>query len=220
MSALPERKKSAEEIARMREQMGLPFVSPTPADSPAQEPVESEPAPVSPSKPVHPFKPSERESVKEGGSPEISPSGLPVRRRSAEELDELRRRESLRAISMETPAPVVHLQMMTAHWSLVALGYLLAIAAALDEKVLVWLEKVQSPLADFQAALSKDSTAQALGYLRAFGFSAGALLIALFIALRYPRSRHHAGFIAVIAGLVLVFDLLYYFPNLNPAHAP
>ena len=34
------------------------------------------------------------------------------------------------------------------------------------------------------------------------------------------RSRHHAGFIAVIAGLVLVFDLLYYFPNLNPAHAP
>jgi hypothetical protein len=220
MSALPERKKSAEEIARMREQMGLPFVSPPPADVPAEEPIEPEARPVFPSKPVHPFKPSEREPVKEGSSPEIPPSGLPVRRRSERELDELRRRESLRALAMDTPAPVVHLQMMTAHWSLVALGYLLAIAAALDEKVLVWLEKVQSPLADFQAALSKASTAQALGYLRAFGFSAGALLIALFIALRYPRSRHHAGFIAVIAGLVLVFDLLYYFPNLNPAHAP
>jgi len=220
MSALPERKKSAEEIARMREQIGLPFVSSTLADAPAQEPVEPEAGPISPARPVRSLKRSEREPAGGTGLLGPSPSGLPVQRRSAEELDELRRRESLRAISMETPAPVVHLQMMTAHWSLVALGYLLAIAAALDEKVLVWLEKVQSPLADFQAALSKDSTAQALGYLRAFGFSAGALLIALFISLRYPRSRHHAGFIAVIAGLVLVFDLLYYFPNLNPAHAP
>jgi len=220
MSALPERKKSAEEIARMREQIGLPFVSSTPADAPAQEPVEPEAGPISPARPVRSLKRSEREPAGGTGLPGPSPSGLPVQRRSPEELDELRRRESLRALAVDTPAPVVHLQMMTAQWSLVALGYLLAIAAALDEKVLVWLEKVQSPLADFQAALSKDSTAQALGYLRAFGFSAGALLIALFIALRYPRSRHHSGFIAVIAGLVLVFDLLYYFPNLNPAHAP
>src|SRR6185503_6531233 len=98
MSALPERKKSAEEIARMREQMGLPFVSPAPADSTAPEPVEPEPGPVSPPKPEHSLGRAEGDAAEEIGSPETSPSGLPVRRRSQRELDELRRRESLRAL--------------------------------------------------------------------------------------------------------------------------
>jgi hypothetical protein len=46
-----------------------------------------------------------------------------------------------------------------------------------------------------------------------------AWLIAAYITWRKPLSRHHAGFISAVAGLVLVFALLYYFPNLNPAHA-
>jgi hypothetical protein len=196
MSALPERKKSAEEIARMREQMGLPFVSPAQADSPVQEPVEPEAGPVSP----HPVR-SERESVVESLSPEISPaSGLPVRRRSQRELDELRRREALRAVSMGTPS-AVPFQAKTAHWSLVILGYLLALATVAG----TWHELFMIPKRE--------------GYWLAFGGGGAALLIAGFIAWRKPMSRHHAGFAAVTVVLVLAFALLYYYPNLNPAHA-
>lgn len=200
MSALPERKKSAEEIARMREQMGLPFVSPAPADSAEQEPVEAEPV-VPPSRPVPSLRRAEREP--EGSAlPEISSSGLPVRRRSQRELDELRRRESLRALSMETPPAVVQFQSKTAHWLLVALGYLLALTSAAG----TWHQFLEIPKRD--------------GYWLAFGGGGAALLLAAFIAVRKPLSRHHAGFVAVTVALVLVFALLYYYPNLNPAHAP
>jgi len=203
MSALPERKKSAEEIARMREQMGLPFVSPPPADVPAEEPIEPEARPVSRPKPMPPLRRSEREPVGESGSPEASSSSaLPVRRRSQRELDELRRRESLRALTVEVPPIVVQFQAKTAHWSLVAFGYLLVLASAAG----TWHQFLEIPKRD--------------GYWLAFGGGGAALLLAAFIAARKPLSRHHAGFVAVIVALVLVFALLYYYPNLNPAHAP
>ncbi|HEY8961734.1 MAG TPA: hypothetical protein VIM57_05960 [Luteolibacter sp.] len=196
MSALPERKKSAEEIARMREQMGLPFVSPAQADSPMQKPVEPEACSVSP-----PAR-SERESVGESLSPEIPlASGLPVRRRSQRELDELRRREALRAVSLGTPS-ALPFQAKTANWSLVILGYLLALATVAG----TWHPLFMIPKRE--------------GYWLAFGGGGAALLIAGFIAWRKPLSRHHAGFVAVTVALVLVFALLYYYPNLNPAHAP
>jgi len=204
MSALPERKKSAEEIARMREQMGLPFVSPAPVDLPEQKPieqVEAEARPVSPQQPVRSLRRSERGPV-ETFSPEISPvSGLPVRRRSPQELDELRRRESLRSLSMETPTTVVHFQAKTAHWFLVTFAYLLTLASAAG----TWRELFSIPERE--------------GYWLAFGGGGAALLVAAFIAARKPLSRHHGGFVAVTVALVLVFALLYYYPNLNPAHA-
>jgi hypothetical protein len=205
MSALPERKKSAEEIARMREQMGLPVVSPALVESLAQEPIEpvEESGPVSPSRPARSLKRFEREPETESGPPEASPgSALPVRRRSQRELDELRRRESLRAISMEMPPAVVQFQAKTAHWSLVALAYLLALASAAG----TWHQFFTIPKRE--------------GYWLAFGGGGAALLLAAFIAARKPLSRHHAGFVAVTVALVLVFALLYYYPNLNPAHAP
>lgn len=203
MSALPERKKSAEEIARMREQMGLPFVSPSPADAPTEEPVEPEARPVSRPKSMPSLRRSEREPVEESGFPEASPgSVLPVRRRSQRELDELRRRENLRALSMETPPTVVHFQAKTAHWLLVIFAYLLTLASAAG----TWHQLFTIPKRE--------------GYWLAFGGGGAALLLAAFIAARKPLSRHHAGFVAVTVALVLVFALLYYYPNLNPAHAP
>lgn len=203
MSALPERKKSAEEIARMREQMGLPLVSPSPANSPPQELVEPEARPVSPPKPMPKLRRSERESEEESGVSEASSgSALPVRRRSQRELDELRRRESLRALSMETPPTVVHFQAKTAHWLLVTFAYLLTLASIAG----TWHELFTIPKRE--------------GYWLAFGGGGAALLLAAFIATRKPLSRHHAGFVAVTVALVLVFALLYYYPNLNPAHAP
>lgn len=207
MSALPERKKSAEEIARMREQMGLPFVSPAPAASPRQEPgepVEPEASVASSPEPARLPKRFERQPQEEkSDSPEASPgSTLPVRRRSQVELDELRRRESLRTITMEIPPAVVQFQAKTAHWSLLVLAYVPALVSAAG----TWHQLFSIPKRE--------------GYWLAFGGGGAALLIAASIAARKPLSRHHAGFVAVTVALVLVFALLYYYPNLNPAHAP
>ena len=44
-----------------------------------------------------------------------------------------------------------------------------------------------------------------------------ALLIAVFIALKKPLSRHHAAFIAVITLFVIVFGALHFFPHLRNA---
>jgi uncharacterized membrane protein YozB (DUF420 family) len=49
------------------------------------------------------------------------------------------------------------------------------------------------------------------------GVSAGVLLIAGWVAWRRPLSRHHAGFMTIIAVLVLVFGTLYFFPGLHGA---
>jgi hypothetical protein len=49
---------------------------------------------------------------------------------------------------------------------------------------------------------------------------AGALLLgasAAWLALARPLSRHHAGFMTIIAVLVLVFGTLYFFPALHGA---
>jgi uncharacterized membrane protein YozB (DUF420 family) len=59
-----------------------------------------------------------------------------------------------------------------------------------------------------------------LGYVLAFTGGVGGIVVAAYIAIKKPRSRHHAGFIAMIAVLVLVFGALYKFPTLNPEHAP
>ena len=49
------------------------------------------------------------------------------------------------------------------------------------------------------------------------GCSAAAMLLAAFIYLRRPISRHHAAFIAVIALFVIVFGALHFFPHLRHA---
>jgi hypothetical protein len=48
------------------------------------------------------------------------------------------------------------------------------------------------------------------GYLLALAGGVGGILVALFIFLRKRRSMHHAGFMVAIAGLVLVFGSLYF----------
>lgn len=54
--------------------------------------------------------------------------------------------------------------------------------------------------------------------LTATAITAGvALLIALYILVRRPLSRHHAGFIGIITLLALVFAALHYFPYLRHA---
>lgn len=53
------------------------------------------------------------------------------------------------------------------------------------------------------------------------GCAGGALLLALFIFLKKPRSRHHAAMMTIISLLVLVFGSIYYQAQTKqPSHDP
>lgn len=256
MSLLPQRKKSPEEIAKLRESLGVPGASPDANDGsessrpaadsevvdtivPAAheaavvhpEPVESLPSPVPAPvsrgpKPIHSLKRSERvpsphvddapavqiavaECVAESApklvrslkkseqGPVFQPdptatssldSKIPFHRHSDKEIAEIRRREAL-AMMQARPNP----KLAVAHPGLLAPGYILAIAGA---SCFYFYE------------FPMEATA---------GCAAAALLIAGFIFLRRPISRHHAAFIAVIALFVIVFGALHYFPHLQHA---
>jgi hypothetical protein len=194
MSPLPQRKKTQEELAKLREEMGHPSVPAPFSATPAipATPVTPAPAPrFSPearqqaavpierveAKPVRSLRRSERNP-----SPASTPAPsetLPSYRHTREELDLMRRQEAMRVMSSEVPPAVSHLQQITASRWLLALGYLLA-----------------------------------------FAWGVGGIGVAAYIALKKPRSRHHAGFMAMIAVLVLVFGILYKFTNTATAHAP
>ena len=242
MSLLPQHKKSAAEIAQLRESLGIPalptedapaaaaepqFMAPPPAPSPHTPP----PGP----KPVHSLKRSERLPVllpeplqpaaaaapvptdlTDGGTQEppvqvlktvrslrkseqgpLSPptpaesaaeSNLPFHRHSDKELQAIRRRE---ALAMLTPVP--NPRLAAAHPGLLVPGYLGALVGAAS------IYFYQQPLLVSAPCVTV------------------SLLVATFIALKKPISRHHAAFIAVICLFVIVFGALYYFPQLRNA---
>ena len=256
MSLLPQRKKSPEEIAKLRESLGVPGLSPgeeplpipdaippAPAEPvetiipahhqatlvhapettpPAPQPVEIPHGP----KPVHSLKRSERipalpaeepSSEEHDASPPNSrthtpkpvrslrkseqmpvltehaaepfpDSKLPFHRHSDQEISEIRRREALAMMQ-----PVVNPKLAAAHPALLVPGYLCAIAGS---------------SCFFFYGVPLAATA---------GCAATALLLAAFVFLRRPISRHHAAFIAVIALFVVVFGALHYFPHLQHA---
>jgi hypothetical protein len=256
MSLLPQRKKSAEEIAKLRESFGLPdqvsggkqlmddasaggrennaqiakfvggiaadlrsdFTAKTPASasvatipvassisarplrslkrserSPVQDQIIGEPDKSVSSattfardaKYVHSFKKSEMEPCTPADI-HIPPanSKLPGHRHDDRELKEIRRYS---AIDMQATAH--RYTRMKAHFALVIFGYLLAIGSG---AVIYFYESPMRITA---------------------GGEAFALLIAAFILIKKPLSRHHAAFIAVIAFFVIVFGALHYFPQ-------
>jgi hypothetical protein len=246
MSPLPQRKKSAEEIAKLRETLGVPPLSEAARETPAKGPPEpeSKPEPEAPvdtlvaspheaevvhhpepepePAPVHldagssaplekpvvtlpaedPAEPTKAPKVvrslrKSEQGPVFVPSSakpapdskLPVHRHSDEQIAEIRRREALAALAQSKPNP----KLAAAHPALLIPGYLCAIAGA---SCFVFYE---FPMAATAAC------------------AAVALAIAGFVFLRRPISRHHAGFIAMIALFVLVFGALHYFPHLRNA---
>ena len=201
MNPLPQRKKTAEEIAKLREefmpQAPAPSAAATkieePAPAPLPAPVSYEPRPPVEAKPVRSLRKSER-----GPAPQAAPapaphnpgSTLPSHRRSDQELNQIRRSQAF-----EIQAPVKHLIALTAHPALLGLGYSTAfIAAFLPMVNWLWTD-VPYPAPAVLCAL--------------------ALLTAGFIALKKKRSIHHAGFIGLIALFTIVFGALYYFPQLR-----
>jgi hypothetical protein len=232
---LPQRRKSAEEIAKLRESMGIPgAVDPAAqpaapagdaavADQVAAAPLAAGPAMVPPltealppaaAKPVRSLRKSERQVVARKVPVAASGvAGIPVRRRGDDELIEMRRIQA-------TPPDksIAHIQQLAMPWPAVALGYLLPLCGAICAWFAAWSPAV--PPLDFPAEWIADLSRQpwlakaGLGALGLFGGSAFAL--AGWFALKKPRSRHHAGFISIITLLVLVFGIL----QLTSTHGP
>ena len=229
---LPQRRKSAEEIAKLRESMGIPgaaaeSVDPTDAGDRIDvgDPVDAvqdvksravvEPLPPAAPKPVRSLRKSERKVVERvrPAAAAVDSAGIPVRRRTDEELMEMRRIQA-------TPPDqsIAHIQQMAVPWPVIALGYLLPLFGALCAWFAVWSPGV--PPMDFPAEWIGDLSRQpwlakaGLGALGLFGGLAFAL--AGWIAWKKPRSRHHAGFISIITLLVLVFGII----QLTSTHGP
>jgi hypothetical protein len=206
MSPLPQKKKSAEEIAKLREEMGLPpgtLETPTVPEA-APEPI-AEPEPPRPrpeAKPVRSLRRSERQAPAEPhvSSTESWASSLPAQRRSESELEKIRQREAMQALATDVPPAVAQLQAITAHPVVLALGYVLVIGGAIG-------------------FIAVEDYARIKPEVYALGGSVAGLLVALFIALRKVRSRHHAGFISMIALVVLVFTVFHHYNNFNSPNA-
>lgn len=198
MSFLPQRKKSAEEITQLRETLGVPALQENQEsatavlDSPVNEEPETPltPRPASPPKPVRSLRKSEQIPVLLPTPPCPSPdSKLLFQRRSDDEIAAMRRRETFAMMTLPPP----NRKLAVAHPALLVLGYLCALAGA---------------SCFFFAEFRILATAAC---------DLAALFIAAIILWRYPISRHHAAFIAVITLLVLAFATLHYFPHLRHA---
>jgi hypothetical protein len=219
---LPQRRKSAEEIAKLRESMGVPGAAapaaeappaggPAPLEAPADGTLESSdaafdlPPPGSP-KPVRSLRKSEQKVVeRKARSTPARTAGIPVRRRSDQELLELRRIQA-------TPPDqsIAHIRHLAVAWPLVALGYLLPLSGALLGGFAAWSPRVAEldfP-ARWMADLSRQPWLAGAGIAVLSIFCALGLLLAGWIAWKKPRSRHHAGFIGLVTLLVLVFGIL------------
>jgi hypothetical protein len=113
---------------------------------------------------------------------------IPNRKHSTSEIEILRRQ-----IAFAQVEPVYDPRLQKAHPFLVALGYIpvligASIAWFYDQPIIV--------------------TAPFVGF---------SMVVALYVLLRKPISRHHAGFIFAICFLAIAFGILHYFPQLQHA---
>lgn len=211
MTPLPQRKKTPEEIAQLREQMGVPesdlphaaATIPAAAQPKREQPSDETPAGPSPDKgegvpqavamparapkPCRSLRKSEQIPIEAKPAPIPANSLLPTHRHSAEEIEEIRRREMLSQMTPTPPNP----KFRAAHPALIAVGYVVSAAGS----TIFWRE-------DFPWAAT-------------IACCVAALLHALYLFLRTPVSRHHAGFISLIAVMVAVFASLQQFPLLQ-----
>lgn len=222
---LPQRRKSAEEIAKLRETMGIPGAVQPEAEAPAGEEAPATPIfeplpqedlpPPAPGKAVRSLRKSEQKPVERKAPARVDKSiPIPARRHSEKELLEMRRTQA-------TPPDqsIAHIRNLTVSWPLTTLGYLLPLAGGLLGWLAVWTPTVHEP--DFPAMWMADLSRKP--WLGTAGFAilatccALGILLAGWFALKKPRSRHHAGFIAIIAVLIAVFGIIHQF---SPTHGP
>lgn len=242
---LPQRRKSAEEIAKIRESLGIPGegaaepgeeagIEPQPSlDEPEAAAADSDPEvsagseatkatrlgspdrsePATPrSKPVRSLRKSEQKPAEL--SPVEKKNGIPVRRHDDRELIEIRR------IQAAPPdKSIAFIQNLAAPWPLVMLGYLLPLAGAICGLFAAFTPKVPEPHfpAMWIADLSRKPWLAQAGFVSLTALCTLGLLLAGGIAWKKPRSRHHAGFIVILAVLIAVFGIIHQF---DPTHGP
>jgi hypothetical protein len=197
---IPQKKKTPEEIAALREGLGMP-PEPTPppppppeqeSSAPIAEPIvhlDPPPAPVTPKriepKPIHSLRKHDPPLAPAPAS--TNRTELPTGRHDSRDISQIRKREALAALQQPGMDPVAYLRKQTASPFLYVPGYLLAIAAGI-------------------AAYHRFHyiTPAALLTISAFNM--------VFIAWQKPRSRHHAALLFIIVFLTLVFGALHYAP--------
>ncbi len=113
---------------------------------------------------------------------------------------------------------ISHLQQLALPWPVIGFGYLLPLCGAVCAWFAVWSPGV--PPMDFPALWMADLSRQpwlSKAGLGSLGLFCGtAFLLAGWIVWKKPRSSHHAGFIAIVTLLVLVFGIL----QLTSTHGP
>jgi hypothetical protein len=234
---LPQRRKSADEIAKLRESLGIPGevqeeveeseatatdasdppVSENENDlkeevaAPRQKPPEkdNEQKPAPPARQVRSLRKSEQKPVEL--SPVETKSGIPVRRHDDRELMEIRRIQA-------TPPDksIAYIQHLAAPWPLVVLGYLFPLVGAACGLFAAFSPKITEPDLQYQwlIDLSRAPWLGKAGFGALIACCVIGLLFAGWFALKKPRSRHHAGFIVILAVLIAVFGIIHQFnPN-------
>jgi len=227
MSLLPQSKKSAEEIAKLRESLGIPGL-------PAETPPSPEPEVFAEAAPPAPW-PQQTHSLKkaewipaipapEPNGPEEVPAETTPQVVRAKPIRSLRKSEQIPVLVVprhDTPPPDSklpayrhnenELREISRHAALEM------VMAAPNPK----LAKAHLALVIPGYLASVAGAVCFYFYEQPIGVSAScvgiSLLIATFIFFRKPISRHHAAFIAVFALFVIISGTLHYFPKLQYA---
>jgi hypothetical protein len=238
MSPLPQRKKSSEEIVRLRESLGIPGAEHheepgPPKAGPAvdiivpanhEAPVIHENAPAELPKPphqkVHSFKRSEQVTVGQeahGSAPTV-PSPSP---RESKPVRSLRKSEwkPVEAQPESPPdSPLPHHRHSEREIAEIRRREALAVMNTPPNARLF----PAHPAIIIPGYLSAIAGAAGIYFYQfpiaaTLGFVTVSLALAAFIGIQKPISRHHAAFISVISLFVLVFGALHYFPSLRHA---
>lgn len=197
---IPNKKKSPEELAALREELGIqknpaetppsPTTTPPELEAEASAPSTPEPEPSETTKPKKKIKlhSLRKQELPLAPAPEvITKTEIPEQRRSSQDVAEIRRREALGNFSNPSQDPAAHLKKITAHPLLLSPSYLIAIAAA----VAAW---------------------QRAFFITPLCLIFVSSLLTLYIFLKKKRSRHHAAILTIILVMTLVFGGLYYAP--------
>jgi hypothetical protein len=212
MSPLPQRKKTAEEIAKLRESLGIPDAAPPPLGTagaalpPPPPPAITEPVPAEP-----PTAPADRPAPAAPPAPAIpEPLPEPVHR-SGEVGEAIVVRSLKKSERLPLPRPPEQ-SLQPGTESKIPTG-------RRSEKELNELRRQQafeakSPVVQLQA-ITAHPFLLGIGYVLALAGGVGGLAVAAYLWRKKPRSMHHAGFIATIAFFVIFFGALYLFPQLR-----
>jgi hypothetical protein len=202
---IPDRKKTPEELAALREDFGFlknPVTSTPPPEEQPKSPVfekvigqatQSTPQATLSSRAEEKPKKKRIHSLRRIELP-LAPgyeiqnqTQIPQTRRSPEDIAELRKRETLANFSANPVNPLSHLEKLTAHPALLTLTYLIAFLAIYA----AW---------------------QAVFFITPISLIFVSGLLTAYIFWRKKRSRHHAAILTIILVMTLVFGGIHYAP--------